>query len=277
MKIRLRLVNELVGFITRPIAAVWKKTDAVFTKRLGSDWLNRFLNSTWFDLMVFVFSLPFAYASRLGKWELLSVYLLLVGQNVSFTWVSRARQTRSLFLHRMMSVLSNGFYIFVVTAYVAYYKNTPMKLVYVAGTIIGASLGHRSAIWLEAQRTFAKDAVITKAELTGQLILDFDVFYRAKVSPLEGRIVTVYSRMLRKLRSEMEWVRKTFATKDELNQLRLNFESRLTELNSPRLVISDAQRERNAIIRELMPNISKTNRGRKWHTFERAGQLRLGL
>ncbi|MBX4204565.1 MAG: hypothetical protein KW788_00045 [Candidatus Doudnabacteria bacterium] len=259
-----------------------KKIRLWFQQKFGENWVSRFLNSIWSDLVVFVLSLPFWFASGLGSLELVKVFCLLIGQNVSFTWVSRARQTKSLFMHKLMSVLSNGFYIFVVTAYVAYYKNTPMKAIYVAGTIIGASLGHRSSIWFESKKTFAKDAVVTRAEFDSCTQLQFDEFYKSKVFILGARIVVVYSRMLRKLRAEMNWARATFATKQELADLRNFVLAELGKLKpTPVWVPSEDFLRRTETCKKLhpkLPNSEKKIRGtRRWLKFENAGHPHLNF
>jgi hypothetical protein len=262
------------------------KEDKMFWLRDFFDWISfsyevpdnrwtRFLNSLWFDLAMVVLSLPFAYLSGLGYWEVAGVFLLLVGQNISFTWVSRARQTKNLFLHKAMSVLSNGFYIFVVTSFVAYYKNTPMKFIYVAGTLVGASLGHRSMLRIEQHKALTKDTVVTKADLVN-MRLDFET----RTNRLHAMSILVYSRALRKVRALRDWALATFATKQELQDLKAYFEDKIGGLLLPQPVFraSEEFRERQKIHKLLSPNPHRKNKPTpRWLKFDRAGHPHLNL
>ena len=82
--------------------------------------------------------------------DLTAWFFLLVVQNASFTWVSRARNSGSIGYHGVASVFSNGIWFvsqlfligMVVKPEMAWQDLTVLGLVYIAGTTTGAILMH---------------------------------------------------------------------------------------------------------------------------------------
>lgn len=82
--------------------------------------------------------------------DLVLWFLLLVVQNASFTWVSRARNSGSVGYHALASVFSNGVWFvsqfllisMVVRPGMPVRQIVLMALVYIAGTVSGAALMH---------------------------------------------------------------------------------------------------------------------------------------
>jgi hypothetical protein len=82
--------------------------------------------------------------------DLVAWFLLLVVQNASFTWVSRARNSGSIAYHGVASVFSNGVWFvsqlfligMVVKPGMAWQDLMTLGTVYVAGTVTGAMLMH---------------------------------------------------------------------------------------------------------------------------------------
>ncbi len=71
--------------------------------------------------------------------------LLLVLQNASFTFVSRARNSGSLLLHAVAAIGSNGIYIFVIQKVIEFQNNNAgwrLTVTYIIGTVIGSLLMH---------------------------------------------------------------------------------------------------------------------------------------
>lgn len=71
------------------------------------------------------------------------LFFVTILQNASFTLVSRARNSDSLWFHAIASVFSNGIWFFVVRMVTKQDPNTLLLgVVYVAGTVTGSVLMH---------------------------------------------------------------------------------------------------------------------------------------
>jgi len=84
-------------------------------------------------------------------------YLILFGltilQNASFTLVSRARNSGSVWYNGGASVLSNGIWLLVISKIVTNLDSAGMMVTYVAGATIGSVLMQWVAIrFLEKKR-----------------------------------------------------------------------------------------------------------------------------
>ena len=79
--------------------------------------------------------------------------LLLFGatalQNASFTFVSRARNSRSLGYHALAAVLSNGLYLLVLRSVVSQLDSFSTYVAYVAGAVVGGLAVHWLSLRLE--------------------------------------------------------------------------------------------------------------------------------
>ncbi|WP_260255995.1 hypothetical protein, partial [Elizabethkingia miricola] len=74
--------------------------------------------------------------------EVLKMFALVVLQNASFTLVSRARNSNSLWFHAIASVLSNGIWLLVIRHVVQNFDNLNMMFVYLVGSVCGSLLMH---------------------------------------------------------------------------------------------------------------------------------------
>lgn len=94
---------------------------------------------------------------------LVSWFFLLVLQNAAFTWVSRARNSGSLWYHAQAAVFSNGIFFvtnIILIGFMTRFMGDPNRTdttlyifggVYVAGTVTGSVLMHYVSMrWLEA-------------------------------------------------------------------------------------------------------------------------------
>jgi len=133
-----------------------------------------------------ILGFPMATVSGLSVVEVTKITLGLIGQNMSFTWVSRARQSNSLWLHGMFALGSNGFFIFVITSVVAHYTNVPLKLWYTLCTSVGSVHAHYIALHkIEQMAAFRKDGLISRAEhdkSLAQLRLEIEERYVTKTA-----------------------------------------------------------------------------------------------
>lgn len=79
-----------------------------------------------------------------------TLFLLVVGQNASFTLVSRARNSGSLAFHAGAAVLSNGVWLLVFRQMVTKIEDPAAMLTYLAATVAGSVLMHYVSMrWLE--------------------------------------------------------------------------------------------------------------------------------
>jgi hypothetical protein len=74
--------------------------------------------------------------------EILQMLLLTILQSASFTLVSRARNSASLWYHGIALVLSNGIWLLVIRHVVTNFSNLPLMVTYVAGSVIGGISMH---------------------------------------------------------------------------------------------------------------------------------------
>jgi hypothetical protein len=201
-------------------------------------------------------------------------------QNIAFSIVSRSRNRNNLTYHLIAATLSNTIWFLtfraLVTSNMDFVLFVPYTLGTVAGSLYGVSISMKIETWLGAASDshikpvspIVAGPFITMAELKQVLALEFEIFYKQRIMRLESRIVGVYSRTLRKLRSEMQWVRDTLAAK--------------VQSNVAVFQASPAFLERQRIHSLLEPQIPKSTTGHKrrgnsnWSNFTRAGQLHLG-
>jgi uncharacterized membrane protein YfcA len=135
--------------------------------------------TVWPEVILVVLSYPVSLLSGLNSEQMLTVTLLLIFQNASFTLVSRARQSANLKLHAIFAIGSNGFFIFVIATVAANYNDLWLKLWYIVCTVIGSVHAHHISLHkIESHKSFRKDSLITRAELD-QLI--------SRVSTMESR------------------------------------------------------------------------------------------
>lgn len=71
---------------------------------------------------------------------------LTILQNASFTLVSRARNSNSLWYHGIASVLSNGIWLLVIREVVLNLDKPELMLAYLVGSVIGSLLMHHIAM-----------------------------------------------------------------------------------------------------------------------------------
>ncbi len=82
---------------------------------------------------------------NLGIW-----FLILIAQNAAFTWVSRARNSGSIWYHALAAVFSNGIWfvsqLIMIATVIDKNMTTDRAIqvgaVYIAGTVIGSVLMH---------------------------------------------------------------------------------------------------------------------------------------
>lgn len=78
--------------------------------------------------------------------DIVLMLFVTVLQNASFTLVSRARNSKSLFYHGIAATLSNGMYLLVLSQLVTKLDSTPVKIAYLIGSVIGSVLMHWTAM-----------------------------------------------------------------------------------------------------------------------------------
>jgi uncharacterized membrane protein YfcA len=74
--------------------------------------------------------------------EILIMFALTMLQNASFTLVSRARNSNSILFHAISSVISNGIWLLVIQQVVTNFKNLPILITYLVGSVTGSILMH---------------------------------------------------------------------------------------------------------------------------------------
>lgn len=74
--------------------------------------------------------------------QIITLFLLTILQNASFTLVSRARNSNSLMYHGLASVASNGIWLLVIKKVVTNLDSTVLMFTYVVGSVIGSLLMH---------------------------------------------------------------------------------------------------------------------------------------
>lgn len=78
--------------------------------------------------------------------EILKMFGLVVLQNASFTLVSRARNSKSLWYHGIASVLSNGIWLLVIRQVVINMDNRVLMCTYLVGAVFGSVGMHHIAM-----------------------------------------------------------------------------------------------------------------------------------
>jgi len=74
--------------------------------------------------------------------QALKMFFLVVLQNASFTWVSRARNTGSIKHHAIAAMFSNGIWLLVIRQVVLNFDNTYLMIVYLVAAVTGSLLMH---------------------------------------------------------------------------------------------------------------------------------------
>lgn len=72
----------------------------------------------------------------------LKLFVLVLLQNASFTLVSRARNSTSIYYHAGAAVLSNGFWLLVIRQVVLNIDSLAMQLTYLVASVTGSVLMH---------------------------------------------------------------------------------------------------------------------------------------
>jgi hypothetical protein len=120
----------------------------------------------WPELMVVLLGIPFAFLAHVTVPEFLTITVMLVCQNATFTMVSRARQSNNLRLHGIFAVFSNGLFIFIITSFVPNYDNLVLKIWYIVCTVVGSVHAHHISMHkIEKHKSFAKDSMVSRREL----------------------------------------------------------------------------------------------------------------
>jgi uncharacterized membrane protein YfcA len=89
--------------------------------------------------------------------EILIMFVLTIIQNASFTLVSRARNSNSLLFHTISSLISNGIYLLVIQQVVTNFKNLPILITYLVGSVTGSVLMHYFSMkYIEKFKIFKK-------------------------------------------------------------------------------------------------------------------------
>ena len=85
------------------------------------------------------------------------MFALTMLQNASFTLVSRARNSNSLLFHTISSIISNGIYLLVIQQVVTNFKNLPILITYLVGSVTGSVLMHYFSMkYIEKFKIFKK-------------------------------------------------------------------------------------------------------------------------
>ena len=74
--------------------------------------------------------------------EMLTMLGLVIIQNASFTLVSRARNSDSLWFHAIAATLSNTIWLFVIKNVVQNFDKPHLMFVYIIGSVTGSLLIH---------------------------------------------------------------------------------------------------------------------------------------
>lgn len=73
---------------------------------------------------------------------MIELFLLTVLQNLSFTFVSRARNSKSLKYHAIAAVFSNGIWLLVIRKVVLNLDDVTLMITYVIAAVVGSLLAH---------------------------------------------------------------------------------------------------------------------------------------
>ena len=74
--------------------------------------------------------------------EVLKMFGLVILQNASFTLVSRARNSKSLWYHGFGSMLSNGIWLLVIRNLVQHFDTPILMWTYLVASVIGSVSMH---------------------------------------------------------------------------------------------------------------------------------------
>lgn len=85
---------------------------------------------------------PSLVLNKLINMEYLTMFLLVVLQNASFTWVSRARNSGSMLHHGVAAVFSNGIWLLVIRQVVYNFNNYGILFTYLVAAVTGSILMH---------------------------------------------------------------------------------------------------------------------------------------
>ena len=70
--------------------------------------------------------------------EILQMIGLTILQNASFTLVSRARNSNSIYYHTIASILSNGIWLLVIRNVVSNFNKPELMISYLIGSVMGS-------------------------------------------------------------------------------------------------------------------------------------------
>jgi hypothetical protein len=74
--------------------------------------------------------------------SIVALFFSTILQNASFTLVSRARQTKSLWFHGIASVCSNGVWLLVIRQVVTHLDSPILMMTYLVASVTGSLLMH---------------------------------------------------------------------------------------------------------------------------------------
>lgn len=74
--------------------------------------------------------------------EIIKMFFLVLLQNASFTWVSRARNSGSLKHHAVAAIFSNGIWLLVIRQVVVNFDNYLLMFTYLVAAVSGSLLMH---------------------------------------------------------------------------------------------------------------------------------------
>jgi hypothetical protein len=70
--------------------------------------------------------------------SILKLFGLVILQNASFTWVSRARNSPSIIHHTIAATFSNGIWLLVIREVIVNYSEWYMMVTYLTGAVLGS-------------------------------------------------------------------------------------------------------------------------------------------
>jgi len=132
------------------------------------------ISMTWPGLIMIILSIFVAPFMHFTTKELMWLTFLLVGQNASFTLVSRSRQSNNFVYHAIASVGSNGLYILVQMSVIMAVMssalrgatNWPLVGWYTVCTVVGSVYMHWLAVKkIEQKAGLKKDTGVSHKEL----------------------------------------------------------------------------------------------------------------
>lgn len=139
----------------------------------------------WFGpaILLSILAIPASVIAGVTLGQMMVITWVLIGQNFSFTIVSRARQSSNYLLHGIAAIGSNGLFIFVITAFATQYNTWPMKIWYIICTATASIYGHYISMHkIESHKRLKKDRVVTEKDLD-QALERFEEKLRASAQP----------------------------------------------------------------------------------------------